>query len=66
MPLFDQIVAGGSVQFGAEVADVFSEFDGRGGLLLIERNGAGAFEVRPTNAGYRAMVDAFETAHLGS
>ena len=64
VPVFNQIVAGVSAQFGAKVADVFSEFDGRGGLLLIERNGAGAFEVHPTNAGYRSMADAFETAHL--
>lgn len=64
VPVFNQIVAGVSAQFGAKVADVFSEFDGRSGLLLIERNGAGAFEVHPTNAGYRSMADAFETAHL--
>lgn len=64
VPIFNQIVAGVSANFGAKVADVFSEFDGRNGLLLIDRNGAGAFEVHPTNAGYRAMADAFEIAHM--
>lgn len=63
--LFNQIVAGVAMQFNAKVADVFSEFDGRNGLLLIERNGAGEFEVHPTNAGYRAMADAFERAFNG-
>jgi len=29
-------------------------------LLLIERHGAGQYEVHPTNAGYRAMAKAFE------
>ena len=46
-----------------ELADVYSEFSGRTGLLLIERNGAGQFEVHPTNAGHRAMAAAFEAAH---
>ncbi len=66
VPILNQIVAGVSAQFGAKVADVFSEFDGRNGLLLIDRNGAGLFEVYPTNAGYRAMADAFEIAHMSA
>lgn len=65
IPFFNQIVAGVSASFGAKVADVFSEFDGRNGLLLIDRHGAGVFEVHPTNAGYNAMADAFETAFNG-
>jgi lysophospholipase L1-like esterase len=44
------------------VADVFDAFQGRNGLLLIERHGAGASEVHPTNAGYRVMADAFAAA----
>ena len=32
------------------------------GLLLINRNNAGQFEVHPTNAGYRAMAQAFIAA----
>jgi lysophospholipase L1-like esterase len=49
----------------ARVADVFGAFggfQGRNGLLLIERHGADAFEVHPTNAGYRVMADAFAAA----
>ena len=42
-----------------EVADLFSEFQGRTGLLLIERNGAKPDEIHPTNAGHRAIRDAF-------
>jgi lysophospholipase L1-like esterase len=46
------------------IADVFGAFGGfdgqQEGLLLINRNGAGAFEVHPTNAGYRAMAAAYK------
>jgi len=41
------------------LVDVFSAFLGRTGLLLIERQGASALEVHLTNAGHRAMADAF-------
>ncbi|MDH3466504.1 MAG: SGNH/GDSL hydrolase family protein [Gammaproteobacteria bacterium] len=44
------------------VANVFSAFLDRDGLLLIKRNGAGVFEVHPTNAGHRAMAAAFKKA----
>ena len=57
---FNHVIAGTAQACGAKVADVFSQFSGRHGLLLIERNGAGQFEVHPTNAGYRAMAAAFE------
>jgi lysophospholipase L1-like esterase len=43
------------------LVDVFSAFQGRSGLLLIERKGAG-FNVHPTNAGYQVMTAAFEDA----
>lgn len=59
---FNLVIAGTAQACGAKVADVFSEFSGRTGLLLIERSGAGQLEVHPTNAGYRAMAAAFEAA----
>jgi lysophospholipase L1-like esterase len=65
VPESNNIVAGVSAGFGVKVADVFNAFggiQGRNGLLLIDRNGAGAFEVHPTNAGYNAMADAFKSA----
>ena len=47
----------------AKVADVHAQFAGpQQGLLLINRNNAGQFEVHPTNAGYRAMAQAFIAA----
>ena len=47
----------------AKVADVHAQFAGsQQGLLLIHRNNAGQFEVHPTNAGYRAMAQAFIAA----
>ncbi len=57
---FNQIVAGVAAAFSVPVADVFSAFQGRTGLLLIERNGANPYEVHPTNAGYRAITKAYE------
>lgn len=45
------------------VADIYSEFSGQTGLLLIERNGADAFEIHPTNAGHRAIANAFKDAN---
>jgi acyl-CoA thioesterase I len=57
--LFNAIVAGVAQAWGVAVADVFGAFEGRNGLLLVERNGASPFEVHPTNAGYRVMAKAF-------
>jgi len=62
VPVFNQIVDAVAAQFDVGVADVFSAFEGQTGLLLIDRNGAGDFEVHPTNAGYKVMADAFELA----
>ncbi len=59
---FNAIIAGVAQATGVRVADVFDAFQGRNGLLLIERHGASAFEVHPTNAGYRVMADAFAAA----
>src|SRR5438105_1532374 len=60
--LVNQIIAGVAQACSAGVADVFSAFNGKTGLLLVERHGAGQFEVHPTNAGYKAMAAAFEAA----
>jgi len=67
---FNQVVTGvvGAVNPGVcggrvKVADLFAQFSGRqGGLLLINRNGAGQFEVHPSNAGHRAIAQAFMAA----
>lgn len=60
VPVFNQIVAGVAGMYNVSVADVYSAFLGRRGLLLIERPGAAADEVHPTNAGYEVMAQAFE------
>jgi len=59
--VFNGIVEGVASFYGVPVADVYSRFSGRKGLLLIERHGAGQFQVHPTNAGYRAISRAFES-----
>ncbi len=60
VPIFNGIVSQIAQAFGVTVADVYSAFDGRKGLLLIERHDAAPDQVHPTNAGYRAIADAFE------
>jgi len=47
---------------GVEVADLYGAFQGRKGLLLIERNQADSFEIHPTNAGYKVIAEAFMDA----
>lgn len=67
---FNQVVAGvaGFANANAcdgrvKVADIDAAFAGsQRGLLLIHRNGAGLFEVHPSNAGHRAIAMAFMTA----
>jgi lysophospholipase L1-like esterase len=61
---FNDIIAqvAGQPDVHVAVANVHDAFQGRNGLLLIERHGAGASEVHPTNAGYRVMADAFAAA----
>jgi lysophospholipase L1-like esterase len=44
------------------LVDVHSAFEGRSGLLLIEKHGAGPGEVHPTLAGYGVLADAFVEA----
>ncbi len=46
----------------ATVVDVFSAFEGRKGLLLIEKQGSEILQVHPTNAGYRVITMAFADA----
>ena len=46
------------------LVDVFSAFQGRSGLLLIERKRAG-FNVHPTDVGYHVMTAAFKSAMGG-
>lgn len=60
VPVFNEIVAGVAAMYNVPVADVYSAFLGRRGLLLIERPGAAPDEVHPTNAGYEVMAEAFE------
>jgi lysophospholipase L1-like esterase len=64
IPVFNQIVAGVAANFGVTVADVYSAFEGRSGLLLVERHGADPVQIHPTNAGYRLMEKAFEDVIL--
>lgn len=64
---FNQVVAGVVASVNANfcagrirVADIHAAFSGsQEGLLLINRNGAGEFQVHPSNAGYRAIAQAF-------
>jgi lysophospholipase L1-like esterase len=46
----------------ATLVDVFSAFEGKKGLLLIEKTGAEMFQAHPTDAGYRVMTKAFADA----
>jgi lysophospholipase L1-like esterase len=62
VPVFNQIVAGVAANFGVTVADVYSAFQGKSGLLLVERHGADLLQIHPTNIGYRVMERAFEDA----
>lgn len=59
---FNAIIADVAQATGGRVADVHTAFQGRTGLLLVERHGANALEVHPTNAGYRVMAQAFAAA----
>jgi lysophospholipase L1-like esterase len=59
---FNEIIAGVAQAANARVVDVFHAFQGRKGLLIIERRRAEPSEVHPTNAGYRVMAHAFAAA----
>jgi lysophospholipase L1-like esterase len=60
VPLINLIISNVAGFYGVPVADVYSAFLGKKGLLLIERHGASPLEVHPTNAGYRVIAEAFE------
>ena len=47
------------------LVDVFAAFEGRSGLLLIERNGSAPLQIHPTNAGYQVVTAEFEKAIKG-
>ena len=47
------------------LVDVFSAFEGRDGLLLIERNGSSPLQIHPTNAGYQVIAATFAKAITG-
>ena len=57
---FNGVIEGVAGVFNVPVADVFSAFEGRNGLRLIQRNDADQFEVHPSNAGHRTMANAFK------
>jgi len=59
IPVFNQIVAGVAGSYGVAVADVYGAFQDRSGLLVIDKPGASPTEVHPTNAGHKAIADAF-------
>jgi lysophospholipase L1-like esterase len=52
VPIFNLIVAGVAGQFGVPVADVYSAFSGKQGMVQ-------PLGIHPTNKGYRAMAGAF-------
>jgi lysophospholipase L1-like esterase len=62
VPVFNSIVSQIAQAFSVTVVDVYSAFDGRKGLLLIERHDAAPDQVHPTNAGYQAIAEVFEEA----
>jgi len=62
--MMNQVIAGTVANFPGSVSlvDVHSAFQGRSGLLLIEKKGAEPLQVHPTNAGHRVIADVFAKA----
>jgi lysophospholipase L1-like esterase len=62
--LLNQVISNVVSMFpqSATVVNVFSAFEGRNGLLLIEKKGAEMYQVHPTNAGYRTIANTFSEA----
>ncbi len=60
----NQVIADVVQMFPANgvLVDIFGAFEGRRGLLLIEKNGSEQFQIHPTHAGYKVMADAFASA----
>lgn len=48
-----------------KLVDIFTAFEGRSGLLLIEKKGSDILQIHPTNTGYRVITDAFAAAIKG-
>ena len=44
------------------LVDIYTAFQGRSGLLLIEKHGSSPGQIHPTDAGYLVMARAFEAA----
>lgn len=59
VPMFNALVARIAQEYGIAVADIYSAFCGRSGLLATVHRGGGEFEVHPSNAGHQAIADAF-------
>ncbi len=59
IPVFNQIVAGVAGSYGVAVADIYTQFLDRQGLLLIDRQGALPLEIHPTNAGHTVIAKTF-------
>lgn len=62
VPVFNQIVEGVAASYGVSVADTYSHFHGKEGLLLNSRNGASTLEIHPSNAGHTVIAKAFVEA----
>lgn len=60
VPAMNEIISSVANLFNVAVADVYGAFQGKSGLLLIEKQGAPHDEVHPSNAGYRVMAEAFQ------
>ena len=60
VPVLNRLISRVARSYDVPVADVYSAFRGKVGLLGIEHEGAPRNEVHPTNAGYRVMAQAFE------
>src|SRR5215471_12357920 len=61
----NQVIVGVVSAFKADsvfLVDVYSAFEGRTGLLLGEKHGAGATEAHPTSAGQQIIADTFAAA----
>lgn len=66
--LMNQAIANVVGAFSAQsvvLVDVYSAFEGRNGLLLIEKKGANQYEAHPTNAGQNVIADVFAHAIRG-
>ena len=61
IPHFNLILGSIANSYGVDVADLYHDFLGKDGLLLIDRHGAEPNQIHPTNAGHRIITKSFET-----